>query len=116
MGTNIIHTLVVIALTFNQSISEYRKYANNNRGYYCFQVPFLPWMRLLMKTMKQEEASRAELMKLLFAYLKEQNLKDPENGQFFTPDKKMSKVFGKDKIRAFSMSKFIGEHLTPIDE
>ena len=63
-----------------------------------------------------EEASRAELMKLLFAYLKEHNLKDPENGQFFTPDKKMSKVFGKDKIRAFSMSKFIGEHLTPIDE
>ena len=63
-----------------------------------------------------EEASRAELMKLLFAYLKEHNLKDPENGQFFTPDKKMSKVFGKDKIRAFSMSKFIGDHLTPIDE
>ena len=61
-------------------------------------------------------SSRAELMKLLFAYLKEHDLKDPENDQFFTPDKKMSKVFGKDKIRAFSMSKFIGEHLTPINK
>ena len=64
----------------------------------------------------KKEASRAELMKLLFAYLKEHNLKDPENGQYFTPDKKMSKVFGRDKIRAFSMSKFLSEHLTPIAE
>ena len=63
-----------------------------------------------------EESSRAELMKLLFKYLNDHDLKDPENKQFFTPDKKMSKVFGKDKIRAFSMSKYLSDHLTPIDK
>jgi len=31
-------------------------------------------------------------------------------------DKKMSKVFGTEKIRGFGMAKFLGDHLTPIDE
>ena len=28
---------------------EYRKYANNNRGYYCFQPPFLFWGQLQLE-------------------------------------------------------------------
>ena len=39
-----------------------------------------------------KEASRAQCVKHLWAYLKEHNLQDPENKQFFTPDKKMAKV------------------------
>ena len=62
-----------------------------------------------------EEASRGECMKYLFAYIKEHGLKDPEDGRFFNPDKKMAKVFGKDKLRSFSMSKFIGKHLSDIE-
>merc|ERR1712029_840738 len=54
----------------------------------------------------KKEASRAECIKLLWAYLKKNNLQDPENKQFFTPDKKMAKVFGNDRIRAFGMAKF----------
>ena len=38
------------------------------------------------------EASRAECVKHLWAYLKANNLQDPENKQFFFPDKKMAKV------------------------
>ena len=60
-------------------------------------------------------ASRTECMKHLFAYLKTHDLKDPENKQFFTPDKKMAKVFGNDRMRAFGMSKYIGDHLTKMD-
>ena len=56
----------------------------------------------------KKEASRGELMKLLWAYLKEKNLQDPENKQYFTPDKKMAKVFGEDKIKAFTMAKYLG--------
>merc|ERR1712029_300946 len=63
-----------------------------------------------------EEASRAECVKHLWAYLKENNLQCEDNKQFFLPDKKMAKIFGNDKLRAFSMSKFLGAHLTPIDE
>lgn len=62
----------------------------------------------------KDESSRGQCIQELWAYLKKNNLQDPENKQFFTPDKKMAKVFGTEKIRAFSMSKFIGAHLTAI--
>ena len=61
------------------------------------------------------EASRAECIKHLWAYLKKNNLQDPENKQYFTPDKKMSKVFGTEKIRGFGMAKFLGAHLSDIE-
>merc|ERR1712173_112020 len=61
-----------------------------------------------------KEGTRQEVTKFLFAYIKENNLKDPENGHFFFPDKKMSKIFGKDRMRAFSMQKNISEHLTSL--
>merc|ERR1712182_123294 len=63
----------------------------------------------------EEEASRAQCVKLLWAYLKEKNLQDPENKQFFTPDKKMAKVFGNERMRCFSMSKFLTPHLSAIE-
>jgi upstream activation factor subunit UAF30 len=59
----------------------------------------------------KKEASRAECIKALWAYIKKNNLQDPENKQFFTPDKKMAKVFGEDKIRAFGMAKYLSSHL-----
>merc|ERR1712203_695976 len=62
----------------------------------------------------QMQASRAECIKHLWAYLKKNNLQDPENKQYFTPDKKMSKVFGTEKIRGFGMAKFLGAHLSDI--
>merc|ERR1712020_66891 len=60
----------------------------------------------------KDEASRAECIKELWAYLKKNNLQDPANKQFFTPDKKMAKVFGTDRIRAFGMAKFLSAHLS----
>merc|ERR1711944_239230 len=60
----------------------------------------------------KKEASRAECIKQLWAYIKKHNLQDPENKQFFVPDKKMAKVFGNDMIRAFGMAKFLSAHLS----
>merc|ERR1711970_689707 len=60
----------------------------------------------------KKEASRADCIKQLWAYIKKNNLQDPENKQYFTPDKKMAKVFGADRIRAFGMAKFLGAHLS----
>ena len=40
----------------------------------------------------KKEASRAECIKQLWAYIKKNNLQDPENKQFFNPDKKIAKV------------------------
>merc|ERR1712228_1029255 len=55
----------------------------------------------------KKEASRAKCIKELWAYLKKNNLQDPANKQYFTPDKKMAKVFGSVRIRAFGMAKFL---------
>merc|ERR1712156_1292345 len=62
----------------------------------------------------QKQASRAECIKQLWAYLNKNNLQDPENKQYFTPDKKMAKIFGTEKIRGFGMAKFLTSHLSEI--
>ena len=60
----------------------------------------------------KKEASRAECVKVLWAYIKEKDLQDPKNKQYFKPDKKLAKVFGTDKIRGFGMVKFLSTHLS----
>jgi len=60
----------------------------------------------------KSEATRGECIKQLWAYIKEHDLQDPDNKQYFKPDKKMAKVFGEDKMRGFGMSKHIGKHLS----
>ena len=66
----------------------------------------------LAEVVGKKEASRAECIKQLWAYLKKNNLQDPENKQYFTPDKKMAKIFGTELIRAFGMAKFLSAHLS----
>ena len=61
---------------------------------------------------KGEKLSRPEIVKRLWAYIKEKKLQDPENKQFFKPDKKMEPIFGKEKIRAFGMAKYLKGHLS----
>ena len=59
-----------------------------------------------------KEASRAMLMKLLWAYITKNNLQDPDDKRYFVPDKKMAKVFGSEKMNGFGMSKHIRPHLS----
>jgi chromatin remodeling complex protein RSC6 len=58
----------------------------------------------------KDKASFFECYYLLKAYIKKNNLKDPENKQYFTPDKKMAKIFGSDSITIFSITKVINKH------
>merc|ERR1712112_73659 len=71
-----------------------------------------PELAKIIGTAKGEQVSRPQVVKKLWAYLKEKNLQDPENKQWFTPDKAMEGIFGKEKIKCFSMSKYLKEHLT----
>ena len=66
----------------------------------------------LAEVVGKKEASRAECIKQLWAYLKKNNLQDPENKQYFTPDKKMAKIFRTELIHAFGMAKFLSAHLS----
>jgi len=52
------------------------------------------------------------LLHILFLGLIFNNLQDPENKQWFTPDKLMEPVFGKEKIKAFGMAKYLKDHLS----
>ena len=65
----------------------------------------------LIGAKKGEKLSRPEVVKRLWAYIKEKKLQDPENKQFFNPDKKMQPIFGTDKVRAFGMAKHLKTHL-----
>merc|ERR1712060_560052 len=60
----------------------------------------------------QEQVSRPQVVKKLWAYLKEKNLQDPENKQWFTPDDLMKPIFGSERQKCFGMSKHLKDHLT----
>ena len=69
-----------------------------------------PALADIMGVSKDEMMSRPKVVKGLWAYIKNKELQDQENKQFFTPDAKMAKIFGKEKIRAFGMAKYLKEH------
>merc|ERR1711910_167049 len=66
-----------------------------------------PELGELIGAKKGEKLSRPEVVKRIWAYLKEKKLQDPDNKQFFTPDAKMQPIFGKEKVRAFGMAKHL---------
>merc|ERR1712223_2097361 len=47
----------------------------------------------------QKKASRPQCIKLLWAYIKKHNLQDAQQMQYFPPDEKMAKVFGKKMMK-----------------
>ena len=59
---------------------------------------------------KNTKMSRPQVVKEVWNYLKSHNLQDENNKQWFTPDERMSTIFGKDKIRAFGMTKYLKDH------
>merc|ERR1712105_64826 len=71
-----------------------------------------PELADLVGAKKGEQLSRPEVVKRVWAYLKEHKLQDAENKQYFTPDAKMEPIFGTERIRAFGMAKFLKAHLT----
>merc|ERR1712142_541015 len=66
----------------------------------------------LVGAKKGEKLSRPEVVKRLWAYIREKKLQDPENKQYFFPDEKMKPIFTEDRIRAFGMAKHLKEHLS----
>merc|ERR1712096_314229 len=59
-------------------------------------------------------ATRSEIMKGLWVYIKKQKLQDPNEKHFFTPDQAMQTILGSDRIRGCSMAKYLKNHLTAV--
>ena len=55
--------------------------------------------------------SPCQIIKELWAYIKDHNLQDPKNKNYIIPDKKMAKVFGTEKFRAFGKAKIHYSHM-----
>ena len=57
-------------------------------------------------------ASRGELTKKLWDYIKEQGLQDPKDKRTIHADAKLKAVFGKDSVGMFEIAGLIGPHLS----
>ena len=64
----------------------------------------------LAEIVGMKEANRGQLRMLLWAYIKEKELHDVDG--YFTPDKKMAKVFGKEQVGGLAMQKLLQPHLS----
>jgi upstream activation factor subunit UAF30 len=62
---------------------------------------------------KGKTMSRTEIVKMLWAYVREHDLQDPENKREIILDSAMKKVFGCKQFSMFTMNKYISAHVHP---
>ena len=55
---------------------------------------------------------RTEVVKLMWAYIKANNLQNPKNKRNILADAKLKAVFGKDEVTMFEMTGLVGKHLS----
>lgn len=65
----------------------------------------------LAEIMGADAMPRHEVVKRMWAIIKERNLYDPKNKQFAICDDQLMKVFGVERFRAFGMMKYLKSHI-----
>ena len=55
--------------------------------------------------------ARTEAVKLMWDYIKTNNLQNPANKRNILADAKLEKVFGKNEVTMFELTSIIGKHL-----
>lgn len=55
---------------------------------------------------------RSEVVKALWVYIKKHDLQDPSNKRNINADENLKKVFGKDMVNMFEMTKLVSKHLS----
>lgn len=56
--------------------------------------------------------ARTEAVKLVWDYIKTNNLQNPNNKRNILADAKLNKVFGKDEVTMFELTGILGKHLS----
>lgn len=59
----------------------------------------------------EKEASRPEVLKKIWDYIKTHNCQDPKNKRKIVPDKKLQKIIGKEPIDMMQLAKFLKNHI-----
>ncbi|CAP25724.1 Protein CBG05179 [Caenorhabditis briggsae] len=65
----------------------------------------------LQQITKDQWMKRCDVVKVLWDYIKANNLKDPKNGQFIICDDVMRSIFNKNRFKGFGMAKFLTKHI-----
>ena len=65
----------------------------------------------LLEIDQNMKISKALILRLLWVRLEKQNLLDPNDPRFFTPDEAMAGIFGASRMRATQMEKCVKDHL-----
>ena len=55
---------------------------------------------------------RTEITSKLWAYIKKNNLQDPQAKRFINADDKLKEVFGKPRVDMFEMTRLVQSHLS----
>ena len=69
----------------------------------------------LSAVMGEELMARNEVVKKMYAVVKERDLLDPKNRQFAILDEQLQNVFGQKRVRMFGMLKLLGKHFSAAD-
>jgi chromatin remodeling complex protein RSC6 len=76
----------------------------------AFQKPLHPSGELVV-IIGSDPVSRGEVTSKVWDHIKSHNLQNPENRREILADDKLRKVFGKDKVTMFEMTKYLSQHL-----
>lgn len=71
--------------------------------------------RDLADLLQKQTESRPQVVKQLWAYIKENHLQDPNDGRFINCDAKLKKLFKTDRVHMFTLNKILSDHLSPME-
>ncbi|KAG4973256.1 hypothetical protein JHK87_030077 [Glycine soja] len=69
----------------------------------------------LQEFMGAPEMARTEVVKQLWAYIREKNLQDPNNRRNIICDERLRSLFNVNSINMFQMNKALSKHIWPLD-
>lgn len=92
--------------------TDKRKAANANNP---FNKPMLLSPQLA-EILGETELSRPNTVKMLWAYIKENELQNPQDKREILLDDRLKAAFGVDKVTGFSLNKYLSKHLFKKDE
>ncbi|XP_037497655.1 DNA ligase 1 isoform X2 [Jatropha curcas] len=70
----------------------------------------------LQEFIGESELARTEVVKRLWAYIRERNLQDPKNKQNIICDESLHALFHVNSINMFQMNKALSKHIWPLNE
>ncbi|KAJ3304906.1 hypothetical protein HDU76_005106 [Blyttiomyces sp. JEL0837] len=92
------------------------KKESKTKGKSVFSRPYYLSQPLSVVCGTTDPIARHEVVKRVWAYIKEKDLQDPKDKRWFFADDALKAVFKKDRVNAFGMNKTLSDHLTKVDD